>query len=257
MKNLEDEYKRFYQEETPDLWNRIEAGLTDKKAGHKKIIFPFRYVSACAPAILLLVLLPGIWILGRRKAFEEAPQKNEVHQNMSPEAAGDIAADTDGFWNEEGRDTENSRADSAEQYVADAVQPEENADAMLQGASGAVPSDDASSETATVKPSAEESKDEQILGDGVQDMDGQTPGGTVKNADEQIAGVMEVTAAEQKDGYMIYYLRTNEGEVVSAVPGEELPAALQTGESYLLTLKTSGETAWDYVIETVETAPAE
>lgn len=31
MKNLENEYRKMIQQETPDLWNRIEAGLTEKK----------------------------------------------------------------------------------------------------------------------------------------------------------------------------------------------------------------------------------
>lgn len=31
MKNLENEYRKMIQQETPDLWNRIEAGLTEKR----------------------------------------------------------------------------------------------------------------------------------------------------------------------------------------------------------------------------------
>jgi len=38
---------------------------------------------------------------------------------------------------------------------------------------------------------------------------------------------------------------------------EEFSAMLQTGESYLFSLKASEETAWDYVIEAAEAAPAE
>ncbi len=62
MKNLEDEYKRFNQEETPDLWNRIEAGLTDKKAKPKKNIRTFKYASVCAAAVLLAILLPSLYL---------------------------------------------------------------------------------------------------------------------------------------------------------------------------------------------------
>ncbi len=251
MKNLEDEYKRFCQEETPDLWNRIEAGLTDKKAGHKKIIFPFRYFSVCAAAILLLGLLSGIWILGGRKASETVPKEDMALQNMVPEAAGgmaagDTAADTNGFSNEAECSTEDGTEGSAERYEADAVQPEENADAMLEDASGAASSDNASLEAAeTITPPAEESRDEQISGS------------AGENADGQMAGVMEVTEAKQKDGYTVYYLCTKDGEVVSAVFKEEFSAMLQTGESYLFSLKASEETAWDYVIEAAEAAPAE
>lgn len=224
MKNLEDEYKRFCQEETPDLWNRIEAGLTDKKAGHKKIIFPFRYLSVCAAAILLLVLLPVVWILGGRKASETVPKEDTALQNMAPEAAGgmaagDTAADTNGFSNEAECSTEDGMEDFAERYETDAAQ--------------------------TITPSAEKSMDGQISGSAREDTDG------------QMAGVMEVTEAEQKDGYTVYYLCTKEGKVVSAVFKEESSAALHTGESYLFSLKASEETAWDYIIEAAEAVPAE
>lgn len=251
MKNLEDEYKRFYQEETPDLWNRIEAGLTDKKAGHKKITFPFRYLPVCAAAILLLVLLPGIWMFGGRKASETAPKEDMAFENRVPEAAGGIAvgeaqADTNGFVKEEECGEKDGVADSAEQYEVDAMQPEESTDNMMQDVGGTPSLDNVSPEAAsTAGPSGEENTD------------GQISGGEAENLGRQIAEVMEVTAVEQKDGYIVYYLRTKEGAAVSAVFEEELPSAVQTGESYLFTLKTSEGTAWDYVIETVETAPAE
>lgn len=35
-KNLEKEYKDYIQSEAPDLWERIEAGLTEKKAGKEE-----------------------------------------------------------------------------------------------------------------------------------------------------------------------------------------------------------------------------
>lgn len=36
MKNLKEEYKKSQQEEMPDLWNKIEAGLPEKRQKSKK-----------------------------------------------------------------------------------------------------------------------------------------------------------------------------------------------------------------------------
>lgn len=61
MKNLEQEYKNSQQEEMPDLWDRIEAGLPEKK---KPVFFMSanRYLGiAAAAAALLLVVSVGIW----------------------------------------------------------------------------------------------------------------------------------------------------------------------------------------------------
>ena len=63
---------------------------------------------------------------------------------------------------------------------------------------------------------------------------------------------MEVTAAEQKDGRTVYYLCTEDGRTVTAAFGEETVTELQAGETYLFTLKASGEEAWEYVIEAAE-----
>lgn len=61
MKNLEEEYKNSEQEEMPDLWDRIEAGLPEKK---KPVFFMSvnRYLGiAAAAAALLLVVSVGLW----------------------------------------------------------------------------------------------------------------------------------------------------------------------------------------------------
>lgn len=61
MKNLEEEYKNSEQEEMPDLWDRIEAGLPEKK---KPVFFMSvnRYWGiAAVAAVLLLVGSAGLW----------------------------------------------------------------------------------------------------------------------------------------------------------------------------------------------------
>ncbi|MCH5270142.1 MAG: hypothetical protein J1E83_05280 [Lachnospiraceae bacterium] len=79
MKNLEEEYKNSQQEEMPDLWNRIEAGLPEKKKP-----LPFlsatRYLKlgAAAAALLLLISL-GLWS-GRQFSSKNA---SDMSMNMS------------------------------------------------------------------------------------------------------------------------------------------------------------------------------
>ncbi|MCH5274464.1 MAG: hypothetical protein J1E65_01400 [Lachnospiraceae bacterium] len=79
MKNLEQEYKNSQQEDMPDLWNRIETGLPEKK---KPI--PFLSVTrslgivAAAAALLLLVSL-GLWS-GRGSTEKSAPNQTAKYE---------------------------------------------------------------------------------------------------------------------------------------------------------------------------------
>lgn len=59
MRNLEEAYKKSIQEETPDLWARIEEKLPEKKK-KKKIISITRYMGVAAAALFLCLLIPGV-----------------------------------------------------------------------------------------------------------------------------------------------------------------------------------------------------
>lgn len=265
MKNLEDEYKRFNQEETPDLWNRIEAGLTDKKAKPKKNIFTFKYASVCAAAVLLVILLPSLYFIGlhgRNYAADTAPQNN-----MMPDAAGGAmsgaAADNSEFLYEadcsaqdDGQRSEEA-ADSVGQYEQETGERSEASASIVQDAnSDTADKKQNESNTASGGLSPVEEDQDGVAGapeDVVSATEPPTNGGVEPEfAVTPLSGKMEVTDAEQKDGRIVYYLRTEDGRTVSAVFGEETGTELQTGETYLFTLKASGEEAWEYVIETAE-----
>ncbi|MDE5801609.1 MAG: hypothetical protein K2I22_01675 [Lachnospiraceae bacterium] len=265
MKNLEDEYKRFNQEETPDLWNRIEAGLTDKKAKPKKNIRTFKYASVCAAAVLLVILLPSLYFIGlhgRNYAADTAPENN-----MMPDAAGGAmngaAADNSEFLSEadcstqDGGQRNEEAADSVGQYEQETGERSEASASIVQDASSdTADKEQSGSDTASggVAP-AEEDKDG-VSGtpeDPVSATEPPTNGGVEpEKAEAPLSGKMEVTDAEQKDGRTVYYLRTEDGRTVSAVFGEETGTELQTGETYLFTLKASGEEAWEYIIVAAE-----
>lgn len=281
MKNLEDEYKRFSQEETPDLWNRIEAGLTDKKAKPKKNIFTFRYASACAAAVLLAVLLPGIYFFGMhgRKADNGAAPQNMASADTAGGNGEDRNAQTQSVNSlyeaeddaqEDGQENE-ADACSAERYEPETAGRSESQSGFVQDTSdeliGQDKTDDAAQDDVSVKegssetPSATATPAEGSNSDapvGNASEEGKNGGAqTVADSSAQLSGKMEVTDTEQKSGRTVYYLRTEEGEVVSAVSDEGLTMIFETGEAYLFTLKRADESGWEYVIEAAETAPAD
>lgn len=109
-KNFAEEYKALANEELPDLWNRIEAGLTPKttalaeeaediqdinqtpketqpaeKPEKGKIIsFLLRYRTVVAAALCVVVILPAVIFMGRIN-----------RSKSSPEFAADMAAPMD------------------------------------------------------------------------------------------------------------------------------------------------------------------
>lgn len=266
MKNLEDEYKRFSQEETPDLWNRIEAGLTDKKAKPKKNIFTFKYASVCAAAVLLVILLPSLYFIalhGRNFAADTAPQNNMMSGTagggMNGAAAdnSEFLCDADYGTQDDGQRSEEA-ADSVGKYEQETGERSEASAGIVQDANNdTADKEQSGGNTASggVAP-AEEDRDG-VSGtpeDLVSATEPPTNGGVEpETAAAPLSGKMEVTDAEQKDGRTVYYLRTEDGRTISAVFGEETGTELQTGETYRFTLKASGEEAWEYIIETAET----
>lgn len=244
MKNLEDEYKRFLQEETPDLWNRIEAGLTDKKAKPKKNIFTFKYASVCAAAVLFAILLSGLYFAGmrgRNQAADTAPQNNMMSDNNKmPEAAG-------------GSVTGSAAENNDVQYAMDSSAQNDGQNGEEIAADGQCESE--TSERSEASGSITQDADDAAAEENINEMEPSTdnvlPQETEKTA-TPLSGKMEVTDTEQKDGRTVYYLRTEDGQTVSAVSGEGVETVLQIGETYLFTLKASEEQDWEYVIETAE-----
>lgn len=126
-KNFAEEYKTLANEELPDLWNRIEAGLTPKatsQAGEehspdmeqtiksadsgasqvaelekekekgKVISFLFRYRTVVAAAVCVIMILPAVILLGRNnrsKSFSGSAA--DMAAETREEALADDAAD--------------------------------------------------------------------------------------------------------------------------------------------------------------------
>lgn len=136
-KNFAEEYKALANEELPDLWNRIEAGLTPKTTAlaegsediqdirqtpketqpakkpekGKVISVLFRYRTVVAAALCVVVILPAAILMGRIN-----------RSKSSPELAADMAAPMDNAATTEMWDDMAAEAPAAE--AAD--EPEES-----------------------------------------------------------------------------------------------------------------------------------
>ena len=228
MKKLDEEYKKACAEETPDLWNRIEAGLPQKteqtakekdraaaspqtqssasKAGTgtqtqaaiRKVWM--RYGAFVAAAVMVLVTVPGLLHM---------TQARNTAENAAPMSVQDMTAakeNTTGMT-----DTEGIAADSADTAFAEAFPGE---------------CDDAN-------------------------------GAAVENssATEMLSGVssmeLKVTAVEEYDGYELVSAVSGDGmfETKAVFPEEvkkKLDFTLTEGEYYTFTLRQDTDKDFPY-----------
>lgn len=234
MKKLDEEYKKACAEETPDLWNRIEAGLPQKteqtakekdraaaspqtqssasKAGTgtqtqaaiRKVWM--RYGAFVAAAVMVLVTVPGLLRM---------TQARNTAENAAPMSVQDMTAakeNTTGMT-----DTEGIAADSADTAFADAFPGE---------------CDDAYSEEAKNDAAVENSSATEMLS-GVSSME------------------LKVTAVEEYDGYELVSAVSGDGmfETKAVFPEEvkkKLDFTLTEGEYYTFTLRQDTDKDFPY-----------
>lgn len=234
MKKLDEEYKKACAEETPDLWNRIEAGLPQKteqtakekdraaaspqtqssasKAGTgtqtqaaiRKVWM--RYGAFVAAAVMVLVTVPGLLRM---------TQVKNTAENAAPMSVQDMTAakeNTTGMT-----DTEGIAADSADTAFADAFPGE---------------CDDAYSEEAENGAAVENSSATEML-PGVSSME------------------LKVTAVEEYDGYELVSAVSGDGmfETKAVFPEEvkkKLDFTLTEGEYYTFTLRQDTDKDFPY-----------
>ncbi|GFI14880.1 hypothetical protein IMSAGC009_00032 [Lachnospiraceae bacterium] len=187
-KNFEQAYKELAQNEVPDLWDRIEAGLKEKSAPAKKDIqeekytqkmeeykvqspvksgirpvikILKRYSALAAAAVCAAVVIPAALFLGRNgnlsgSNWEAIPEENMAAAEEMSEAGMKMAV-----------------AGETAGTGADAAAPEET----LETEEGAILEE-------TVE-TAEEAAPEEVVGEAEE---------TVENAEEGAAGTTEDTA---------------------------------------------------------------
>lgn len=217
MKKLDEEYKKACAEETPDLWNRIEAGLPQKteqtaKTGNGALTQAairkvwMRYGAFVAAAVMVLVTVPGLLRMTQAKNTAE---------NAAPMSVQDMTAakeNTTGMTN-----TEGIAADSADTAFADAFPGE---------------CDDAYSEEAENGTAVENASATEML-PGVSSME------------------LRVTSVEEHDGYELVSVVSGDGmfETKAVFPEEvkkKLDFTLTEGKYYTFTLRQDTDKDFPY-----------
>lgn len=214
-KNFAEEYKILANEELPDLWNRIEAGLTPKttsQAGEehspdmeqtiksadsgasqvaepekekekgKVISFLFRYRTVVAAAVCVIMILPAVILLGRNnrsKSFSGFAA--DMAAETQEEAPADDAADM------ESEEMYLTESDDAAEAPAEEPEAEAGGAAFDNGSDGA----GACAETALIEDLDSEGAAEKK-------MDQQENRNVQKEMSDEAADITEDIAEEEK-----------------------------------------------------------
>ena len=177
-KNFEEEYKALANEDLPDLWNRIESGLTPKtialtdevedkqvitKTKKEKVISVlYRYRAVAAAVLCAVVIIPAVamsWRSGRSKNWEAADEAPSIDmaaaqsengmavvtEGVAEEAAEDAAgAIEEAVVEDAGEITEEIMADSMENCAEDTATMDDSAATMPEAEMAAMPKDEPS-----------------------------------------------------------------------------------------------------------------
>lgn len=115
-RDFEQEYQELAKMEVPDLWDRIEAGLTEKStpsSSGKSVVIPFikRYSTLAAALLCVILMIP---VLGIMKQAAEG--SNKSGSAFTTEAVEDTAYK----YESSAETTEESSAEAAEAPMAEA-----------------------------------------------------------------------------------------------------------------------------------------
>lgn len=139
-RNFEEEYRELAQNETPDLWDRIEAGLHEKTPvvkmpsktdGNKIIKLMLRYAPVAAAVVLVCVLIPVFMRLNptkesadsakpERVAYDAQWDKNGSDNAMKGEAFEDGMAVADSETAHYAESTDNTESTAGAESTEDA-----------------------------------------------------------------------------------------------------------------------------------------
>lgn len=285
MQNLEAEYRKSQQEETPDLWNRIESALSEKPVQSvspampqnmttapvqktKKIYKFARFTKAAAAVLFMALIIPGAWFLMNQttnmgeseNAAMDTATADAGAVVMEAAADGAVAGDTTGSGvvtmdsdgDSNGYRDEESCVDSVtEQFWADEEAEIESADQKL--AEDVESGSSAETRPETESAGAESPAEPQANEESVAEL------GSALQICEEIT--LESIEKEESDGQAgeetVYRLRTAEGEVLVAILSQDLTVVLTEGNTYRFTLEAVSGEAWEYQIVNVEMIEAD
>lgn len=140
-RDFEQEFRELKQNEIPDLWNRIEAGLSEKKSvtsAPKKVFAWRKWGTLIAACVCVVIILPAFSLLIRNKSYSgsdtssSAVTEGIAYDTTAMESTADTAMVTEATA--EDAEAEEGVTEAAAEDVAAAA--EEPTDTMATDADG-------------------------------------------------------------------------------------------------------------------------
>lgn len=149
-KDFEQAYKELAQNEVPDLWNRIEAGLSEKSTSRKteeqrkmKKLYFRQYAGIAAAVVCAVLIAPAVLLLSSQRTKSEgitcAPEM--AAESIAEEAEAEAAAEEAVY--------ETTEEAEAESMYDMAETPAEESDYGTESASGSIADESRGQEDAT------------------------------------------------------------------------------------------------------------
>lgn len=266
-KDFEKEYIKLAESEIPDLWNRIEAGLTEKSThtaesapeqGNKithNIEWIRRYAGLAA-AVLCIALIVPAWMLfhptaGKSSSADtSAPEaaEEEMAAGMTAEVTGEMAA-------AEAYDEMASEEVVKESAEAPAISSV-SADTDNQKRQFSAVKDEASVE-AEVEPEAELKEELETA----PEAESETGGSILRNVVVQVLSVQNDVYKEDgsTSGKVVYTVTVceeyagilAEGEELEVYQTSELSGEMKAGQKYEIDILCDSEKEYPYIIDRI------
>ena len=254
MRDFEEEYKKYINEETPDLWNRIESQLEDREKDRKisdktaekttnKKIYPMikRMIPSAAAIFILIIGISAV----RNTQIAKMNDQTSMNETAYPqEAEMESAEETAAAAAEAGDIPESAAADEAmdipESAVADEAADMPESEAAYEETADTAASIDKT--TSSAQQNGVGDKTENTAGAPTQELaDGGAKETEVKNnntssvtdtleVDKAVLTGISVADPDWKDqGYAyVYHFTTDDGDSIDALLSQSLCDELET-----------------------------
>ena len=249
MRDFEEEYKKYINEETPDLWNRIESQLEDRakdrkisdktaeKTTNKKIYSVIKRMIPAAAAIFILII--GISAV-RNTQIAKMNDQTSMNETAYPQEAEMESAEETAAATAEAVDIPESAAADEAMDIPESAVADEAADMPESEAAYEETADTAASidkTTSSAQQNGVGDKTENTAGAPTQELaDGGAKETEVKNnntssvtdtleVDKAVLTGISVADPDWKDqGYAyVYHFTTDDGERMDALISQSLP----------------------------------
>lgn len=254
MRDFEEEYKKYINEETPDLWNRIESQLEDRekdrkisdktaeKTTNKKIYSVIKRMIPAAAAIFILII--GISAV-RNTQIAKMNDQTSMNETAYPQEAKMESAEETAAAAAEAVDIPESAAADEAMDIPESAVADEAADMPESEAAYEETADTAASidkTTSSAQQNGVGDKTENAAGAPTQELaDGGAKETEVKNnntssvtdtleVDKAVLTGISVADPDWKDqGYAyVYHFTTDDGERMDALISQSLCDELET-----------------------------